>query len=479
MKENLYYVKLISGISSGVIDKMKNDGNGEAKMENKFLALESSLNTILNINLGSNIRLRELQKIEEYTKGLANLQKSNAAMVRAVLDAFIYELQNGTADEECTGGYNKILKEMLNINRSLRGQKCIVYGDNWLAEEIAKKMRARNYCVFHWRAVNSAYIDEYDLYFLCDAPSKAYGLSLIQDNEKIVKVWDYLKYKFITFPFFYKTYRNFKRQDAEKVKCVITGNGNIVNAVRSKLLHVSTVSLANNAQDIFYDFKMFCHAYESMSGIEYAVIGLAPYSLRYDMSRSKIERRHCVAYYPIAETMHNWEEGEHLISVFEAEDKKIKQFFDEEYLQSLYDIYENSNDAPREEKEGIFDSKAVSQERAAMNMQEINELYQRPFTDILLENKVILEEYARFCQMKGIKAIFFIPPYTDWYKEHMNMSYYHELVAALKVFCSKYDAMLVDMMPVRLPDCCFKDYADMNRIGAVKTASYLNAIFDN
>ena len=123
MKENLYYVKLISGISSGVIDKMKNDGNGEAKMENKFLALESSLNTILNINLGSNIRLRELQKIEEYTKGLANLQKSNAAMVRAVLDAFIYELQNGTADEECTGGYNKILKEMLNINRSLRGQK--------------------------------------------------------------------------------------------------------------------------------------------------------------------------------------------------------------------------------------------------------------------------------------------------------------------------------------------------------------------
>ena len=41
---------------------------------------------------------------------------------------------------------------------------------------------------------------------------KAYGLASIQDNEKIIKVWEYLKYQFITFPSFYKTYNDFKRR---------------------------------------------------------------------------------------------------------------------------------------------------------------------------------------------------------------------------------------------------------------------------
>ncbi len=448
-------------------------------MENKFWALESSLNTILNIQMGSNIRLRELKKVEEYTKGLVNLPKAGAATIKAVLDTFAYELQNGTANEECTGGYNKILKKELNINRTLRGQKCVIYGDNWLSEEVAKRMRAKNYCVFHWRAVNPAYINEYDLYFLCADPSKAYGLSAIQDNEKIIKVWEYLKYQFITFPSFYKTYSNFKRQDGGKIKCVITGGANIVNAVRSKLLHINAVSLANSAQDIFYDFKMFSHAYESMPNIKYAIIGLAPYALRYDMSKSRMERRHCIVYYPITGTMHNWEEGEHLASVFQEEDRRIKQFFDEEYIQDLFDIYEKNSYGLKEEREKIFDSGAVSKECAEINAQEIDELYQRPYTDILLENKVILEEYARFCQIKGIKAIFLIPPYTGWYQKHMYKVYYRELLAALKVYCSKYDAMLIDMLPVNLPDCCFKDYGDLNHIGAVKVASYLNEVFDN
>ncbi len=54
-------------------------------MENKFWALESSLNTILNIQMGSGIRMRELKKVEEYTKGLVNLPKASAATIKGVL----------------------------------------------------------------------------------------------------------------------------------------------------------------------------------------------------------------------------------------------------------------------------------------------------------------------------------------------------------------------------------------------------------
>lgn len=448
-------------------------------MENKFLLLESALNTVLNINFGKDIRLTEFGKIEEYVKGLSNLSKEEAVMLGAVMEAFRKELESEVISEECIGGYYKILKSRLSINRSLKGKKCVIYGENWLAEEMEKKMHAMSYSVFNWRKVNPAYINEYDLYILCGEPLKTYGISSIKDKEKILKLWDYLKYEFVVFPSFYKIYNNFKKKCSDKIKCIITGNTNIVSAVHSDLLHINAVSVANNAQDIFYDFKMFCHAYESMPNVEYAIVGLSPYSLRYDASKSKVEWRRCLVYYPIVETMHNCDDREQLIALFESEDKKIKQYFDKEYIQSLYDLYEEQADFEADEKEDVFNEETNSQENVALNLREISELYNRPFTDILLENKVILEEYARFCRTKGIKLIFFIPPYTKWYKEHMRESYYEELLAAVKVLCSKYDARLVDMMDVNVPDCCFKDYSNVNSIGAVKVASYINEVLEN
>lgn len=447
-------------------------------MENRFLQLESALNMILNVNVGKETRLQELTKIEDYAKGLSNLPKKNMQMLMAAVEVFREELEREETNEECIAGYNKIIKERLNITRSLRSRKCVIFGNNWLAEELERKMRTQNYCVFNWQAVNPAYLNNYDLYILCDDPLKAYDLSAIHDKDKLIKIWDYLKYKFVLFPSFYKTYANFLRQRDGKVKCIITGNTNIVHAVHENLLHIKAVSLANNAQDLFYDFKMFCHAYESMPDLEYAVIGLVPYALRYDASKSKVEWRRSLAYYPVVETMHNCEDREHLSALFESEDQKIKAFLDEEYMQSLYGLFERQTDAEADDAETVYDQETTSQEGEALNIREISELYNRPYTDIVLENKVILEEYARFCKMKHIQAVFFIPPYTIWYKEHMKKSYYEELRNTAETLCAKYDALLVDMMDVVLPDCCFRDYANMNYVGAVKAASYINEILE-
>lgn len=448
-------------------------------MGNKFLALEATLNMILNVNIGKDVRIRELGKIEDYVDGLVNLSKERKAELKAVVKAFECELFGENINEECIGGYYRILKRLLNADRGFKGQKCIVYGNNWMSDEIEKKMSAKNYTVFNWRTVNLDYLDEYDLYILCDEPLRTYGISEIEDKEKIIKLWDYLKYKFVGFPAFYKTYGDFKKEPADKVKCIITGNRNTVNAVRSKMLHAKAVSVANIGQDIFYDFKMFCHAYETMHQVEYAIIGLAPYSLRYDASKSKVEWRRCLAYYPIVETMHNCEDGEQLIALYKAEDAKMKEYFEEEYVESLYELFETADSRMEKEEDGVYEEATATQEVVAHNIREISELYNRPYTDVLLENKVLLEGYARFCQTKGIKVIFFIPPYTKWYKEHMKKAYYDELVATVKVLCSKYGAQLIDMMDVSLPDGCFKDYANVNNIGAVKVASYINAILEN
>lgn len=447
-------------------------------MEKKLLLIESALNTILNINIPIEIRLQELVKIEVYSQGLTKLPGDKADTLKAVIKAIKIELNNTSVSEECIGGYYKILKEMLCIGRSLKNHKCIVFGNNWLAEEIESKMRSKNYCVFNWNSVNPEYINEYDIYILCDELLKSYDIFAIANKDRIIKLWDYLKYKFVVFPSFYKTYDTFLKESSDKVKCVVTGNTNIAHAVRTNLLHVKSISLANRSQDIFYDFKMFCHACESLPNVAYAVIGLEPYSLRYDASKSKVEWRRSLVYYPIVKTMHNCEDQEQLAELFEAEDRKIKKFFDEEYMQSLYGLFEEQTEREKSSDEDIFDESLRTQECTALNIREISELFNRPYTDILLENKVILEGYVRFCQRKEIKPVFFIPPYTKWYKDHMKKSYYEELIGTVKMLCSKYNAQLVDMMDVAVPDCCFKDYANMNKIGAVKAASHLNKILE-
>ena len=94
------------------------------------------------------------------------------------------------------------------------------------------------------------------------------------------------------------------------------------------------------------------------------------------------------------------------------------------------------------------------------------------------ENKLLLEEYVKLCKSKNLKIIFFIPPYTDWYKERMQKSYYEELLEFTNELSTKYEAKVVDMMNVSLPDSCFSDYANVNSIGAVKIASYINEVID-
>ncbi|MBR6769748.1 MAG: hypothetical protein IKM28_00620 [Lachnospiraceae bacterium] len=444
-------------------------------MENKFVVLESSMNAVLNINFGIKIRLQELGKIEEYARGLLHMTGDQAAMLGAVLKAFRTELENEVVSEECIGGYYRMLRECLSFNRSPKGKKCIIYGDNWLSREITKKMISENYCVFNWQMVNPDYVDEYDLHIVCDEAVKEYGIHTIPNQDKVFKVWDYLKYKFTVFPAFYKNYKEFKKKDQGKVKCVITGNANIAHAARNKQMHMNTVSLANNGQDIYYDFQMFHHACESMLNLKFAVIGLTPDGLRYDASRSRVEWRRCLVYYPIVGSMHNCEESSQLVKLFESEQEKIQQLFDEDYIEELYQVFEVKRKLYLEEKDTVFQEETANHE---MDTREISELYNRPHSDIPIENKAILEDYVRYCREKGIQAIFLIPPYTRWYKQHMDISYYTELSGYIQELSGRYGAHIIDLFGMDMDDSYFKDYANLNSIGAIKVASYINAILE-
>ena len=225
-------------------------------MSSRFTELEESLKMVADANNKKDIRIRELGMIEDYADGLVNLTDEGRAELKAVIDAFKYELFDGDVNEECISGYYQILIKILNMEGNLRGRKCVVYGNNWLSNEIERKMASNNYNVFNWRTVNPNYMDEYDLHILCDEPLKVYGISTLPDKDRVIKLWDYLKYKFVIFPTVYETIDNLEKNAGDEVKGIITGARNTVYAIRSDLLHKKTISLANRSQDIFYDFKL-------------------------------------------------------------------------------------------------------------------------------------------------------------------------------------------------------------------------------
>ena len=86
-------------------------------MDQKFSQLETALNTILNIIITKDIRLKELRKIEEYADGLIYLTEKRRKLLFGTIKAFRYELKKRSTNEECIGGFYKILKEILSCQK--------------------------------------------------------------------------------------------------------------------------------------------------------------------------------------------------------------------------------------------------------------------------------------------------------------------------------------------------------------------------
>ena len=65
----------------------------------------------------------------------------------------------------------------------------------------------------------------------------------------------------MVFPSVYDTLMNLEKSAGDEVKGIVTGGRNVGNAIRSDLLHINAISVANRSQDVFYDFKLFCQVF--------------------------------------------------------------------------------------------------------------------------------------------------------------------------------------------------------------------------
>ncbi len=411
----------------------------------------------LDINLKKTIRIEALKNIMNIIGRMSFVPKYVEAIINAILD----QLDNFISDEKIIRLYMDELSQYMGIKRN---SKLVVV----LSEENCISLTLKNYMADvsfmpGWTLVNNE--DEfYDLYIKCGTKSE----TIVIPKEKLIDLYSICMYQMCINPSSYVISSNYKRHSSES-KIIITGMSYTRNAIRKEYMGDGILSVANSSQDLYYDFLCFKNIYNKNKNIEKLIIGLAPYSLRYDLSKTHFDFR--MFYYMGMLDECDAHNNESLVSNL-IEYKKQVDLFVSNFGEHLLDVlYENIADRTKieslEHRQYVFNPKDISTEEK----NEMIRKFQKPYDITLQENKQILEEYIKYALDNHVKVYLFLPPYSNWYRHNWDSTYLDELLTYTEELSKRYDFELINFINRELPDYYFGDYAHLNNIGSIYITS--------
>ena len=444
--------------------------------------LYNKLHKVSNYNYAKAERLEELQYIKKYISGLPKVRK----YVGALLESILAELENTDTKNEALIKMCQELADELRINPTAQGgfSVLVVIGKNWCSKEVAKMLKEK-YIIYNLETdINKDYVTDYDAIFVsCVEKEKAITMAQEYGISNVIWLYDILKSEFIEFSQTKEMITKFNRSCKEKngqVKGVVTGCSYFRDAVHCDLIEMPTVSLANSSQDIFFDLQLFKKAVECLPALKFCLVGVAPYSLRYDESQCVTLQNHLMSYYTLCGSVHNSKKLSETIQFFDKEYEKLgvitgleKKEDREAFIQNIYEnSYVPKFGIVEYDRYEVFDEKEID----TWQLKEMEAKYRKPYSETIRENEELLKEYCSVAKEKGIKIFFLIPPFTKWYRSHWDETYYDEILVCLEKLSKEYNAEIIDMVRALEKDYYFRDYCHANRCGAIKIAEIINSV---
>ena len=202
-----------------------------------------------------------------------------------------------------------------------------------------------------------------------------------------------------------------------------------------------------------------------ISRIRYALIGLAPYSFHYDLSR--VFRRRCLSlpYLVAFNDLHN----------FFLPMDIYKKFLREEWLEKEISFESFNENKPY----GGGIKKIITQE-AIEDDRDITwskwTWLKKYYPATRDENIKILDDYLTFCEENNIRPVMFMVPVTEKYISKFNPTLLEEFYILVEQALSKHpDARFLDGSKWDgLTYADFYDHEHLNVYGAEKFSAYLN-----
>lgn len=266
----------------------------------------------------------------------------------------------------------------------------------------------------------------------------------------------------------YNTLKNYLVEDNTEYKFFITGVSHAYAGTDISKFSRNGLNLALTSQDLFLDYKLAEIVLSKKNhGIKYAIIGVAPFSLHYDLSISEANDYRMMMYYPIIKCVHNY---------FIKEDI-IKDIFSDDYLNS-FDHFEKKLVFKNRLYSNSFDKYFDEDDYA--NIRGFCDVWnERNYPDTKKENINYLYRYVSMCIENNVNPIFVIYPVSEFYNQYFPKKIFDELRYTLSEISLENDILFFDFSDderFTLDD--FFDIQHLNIKGAEKISKILDGKLD-
>ena len=225
------------------------------------------------------------------------------------------------------------------------------------------------------------------------------------------------------------------------------------------------------SQDLYYNFQVAKHTViygGGHNGIRNALIGLAPYSFHYDLSKT-INNSFSLLFYLIAfDDLHN----------FHVPADVYKKFFRTKYLSKRLSLESVDVTVPFGSKNSL--TFMMPKHRLA-NREIADEWSEKNYPETRAENVKILDEYLTLCEETNIRPIMILSPLSEGYRKHFSKQKLNEFYYLVEQACKKHtSAIFIDGWKLQgVIDADFRDYGHMNTQGAAKFSAFLNDFIES
>lgn len=291
-------------------------------------------------------------------------------------------------------------------------------------------------------------------------------------GKETVDLAFFLKTCYFSFPEYQDIQRTACQKEKEAVKGIITGMSYFRDGIDADGFPVPAVNLSSSSQDLYFDYL---ELQKHISGnTEWVVMGLAPYSLRYDESLAKT-KNYRVPVYAINHGKKGLHHAESYAPLLPAR-QQIDALFGPDFCDEIFwDAYVPVFGMTSYDMEGKFDAANVP----LAEQVEIGQQYNKPYENTLQENKQILKDYLAFCCSHSLKVIIVLPPFTAWYKDHWKQDYRDEVIRELTSLKDQFAFTLCDLSSEDWQDELFRNGSHVNALGRKKMTERISAVISD
>ena len=204
--------------------------------------------------------------------------------------------------------------------------------------------------------------------------------------------------------------------------------------------------------------------------IKYALIGLAPYTLQYDLSKSYGNIFQLLKYYVAFDDVHNfWMPKEDLIQIFNPQYLSIRLPAQVRDIKNVYG----------ERRSNVLNMNWVTLVNARDD--KIDDWKGRHYPETVKENVKILDDYLTLCEKNNVRPIMFLPTMTKGYIKYFERTTLDELYYHISQATKKHpSAIFFDgWKSDGFSYADFYDASHLNINGSAKFSTLLNNVIEN